>query len=89
MAKRRLAKAAASKPSARKATPWIFWAIAGGVGVIVVAVVAYLAFEAGRVPEVKVGRPAPDFTLKLLNGQSLALSSLKGRPVLLSFWAST
>jgi cytochrome oxidase Cu insertion factor (SCO1/SenC/PrrC family) len=89
MAKRKLARASASKPSSRKATPWIFWAIAGGVGVVIVAVVAYLAFEAGRVPEVKVGKSAPDFTLKLFNGQSVTLSGLKGRPVLLNFWSST
>jgi hypothetical protein len=89
MAKRKLAKASASKPSSRKKTPWIFWVIAGGVGVVIVAVIAYLAFEAGRAPEVKVGKPAPDFTLTLFNGQGVTLSSLKGRPVLLNFWAST
>ncbi len=89
MAKRRLAKASASKPSARKATPWIFWAIAGGVGVVIVGVVAYFAFVGGQVPEAKVGKPAPDFALSLFNGQSVTLSSLKGRPVLLNFWASS
>ena len=89
MAKRKLAKASANKPSSRKTTPWIFWAIAGGVGVVLVAVVAYLYFEAGRAPEIRVGKPAPDFTLSLFNGQSVTLSSLKGRPVLLNFWSST
>lgn len=67
----------------------MFWGIAAAVGVIIAGVVGYLAIEAGRIPEVKVGRPAPDFTLKLFNGQSVALSSLKGRPVLLNFWSST
>ncbi len=37
----------------------------------------------------RVGRPAPDFTLRLLNGESVTLSSLKGKPVLVNFWAST
>jgi len=32
--------------------------------------------------------PAPDFTLELLDGQSLTLSDLKGKVVLIDFWAS-
>lgn len=35
-----------------------------------------------------VGDPAPDFTLKTLDGQTVRLSSLKGSVVLLDFWAS-
>jgi thiol-disulfide isomerase/thioredoxin len=35
-----------------------------------------------------VGRPAPDFTLPLFSGGTLALHSLKGKPVVLNFWAS-
>jgi len=35
-----------------------------------------------------VGRPAPDFTLPLFSGGMLRLHSLKGKPVLLNFWAS-
>jgi peroxiredoxin len=31
---------------------------------------------------------APDFTLSDLNGQSVSLNALRGRPVLLNFWAS-
>jgi peroxiredoxin len=55
--------------------------IAGGA-------VGYFAFW--REPETaRVGQPAPDFTLRLLNGESITLSSLKGRPVLINFWHST
>jgi cytochrome c biogenesis protein CcmG/thiol:disulfide interchange protein DsbE len=32
--------------------------------------------------------PAPDFMLPDLNGQSVSLSALRGRPVLLNFWAT-
>ncbi|MYJ55418.1 MAG: TlpA family protein disulfide reductase, partial [Rhodothermaceae bacterium] len=39
------------------------------------------------IPGVSV-RPAPDFALKTLEGDSLQLSSLKGRTVLLNFWAT-
>ena len=35
-----------------------------------------------------VGKQAPDFTLPTPDGQSLALSSLKGKYVLVDFWAS-
>lgn len=34
------------------------------------------------------GNYAPDFTLKDLNGQSVQLSSLKGKVVLVNFWAT-
>ncbi|MFA7179452.1 MAG: TlpA disulfide reductase family protein [Dehalococcoidales bacterium] len=36
---------------------------------------------------ISAGNPAPDFELPLLDGESIALSSLQGRPVLLNFWA--
>lgn len=35
-----------------------------------------------------VGQPAPDFSLEDLNGKQLALSSLKGKYVVLDFWGS-
>lgn len=35
-----------------------------------------------------VGKPAPEFTLQSLDGKDVALSSLKGKPVLLDFWAT-
>lgn len=35
-----------------------------------------------------VGQPAPDFTLPQVDGTPLALSSLKGKLVLVDFWAS-
>lgn len=34
------------------------------------------------------GRPAPDFTLRDLDGQSVSLSQFRGKAVLLDFWAS-
>jgi thiol-disulfide isomerase/thioredoxin len=34
------------------------------------------------------GRPAPDFTLPDLNGNEVSLSSFKGKPLLINFWAT-
>ncbi len=35
-----------------------------------------------------IGRPAPDFTLILFNGGSISVKDLRGKAVLLNFWAS-
>jgi len=39
-------------------------------------------------PAAVVGAPAPDFVLTDLNGQTLQLSDLQGKVVLLNFWAT-
>ena len=40
----------------------------------------------GHGPE--IGKLAPDFTLNDLDGQEVSLSGLRGKPVLLNFWAT-
>ncbi|GAA5512976.1 thiol-disulfide oxidoreductase ResA [Deinococcus carri] len=35
-----------------------------------------------------IGKPAPEFTLQSLDGTRVSLATLKGRPVVLNFWAS-
>jgi thiol-disulfide isomerase/thioredoxin len=42
----------------------------------------------GSVPSAAVDQPAPDFELETLSGESLRLSELRGRPVLINFWAT-
>src|SRR5205814_9412121 len=37
---------------------------------------------------VQVGKPAPAFTLQDVDGHRVSLSGLKGKPVLISFWAT-
>jgi thiol-disulfide isomerase/thioredoxin/outer membrane lipoprotein-sorting protein len=39
-------------------------------------------------PESLTGKPAPDFTLRDLDGREVQLSALRGKPVLLDFWAT-
>ncbi len=42
----------------------------------------------GSAAELKEGKPAPDFSLKDLNGKTVRLSAFKGKsPVLLDFFA--
>lgn len=37
---------------------------------------------------VKIGTPAPDFTLKDTTGKTVTLSSFKGKTVILNFWST-
>jgi peroxiredoxin len=39
-------------------------------------------------PAPAVGHPAPDFTLTTLTGETFTLSELRGKPVVLNFWAT-
>jgi thiol-disulfide isomerase/thioredoxin len=36
----------------------------------------------------RIGAPAPDFSVENVSGASLALSDLRGQPVIVNFWAS-
>lgn len=46
------------------------------------------AYADAEGPEARTGEPAPDFRLALEDGRGLSLSDLKGRPVLINFWAT-
>ena len=68
------------------------------LALVVVAVVAaamlYFGFhmsrrpDAGRTPRNAKVTAAPDFTLESLDGKSMRLSDLRGKAVLLNFWAT-
>jgi cytochrome oxidase Cu insertion factor (SCO1/SenC/PrrC family) len=89
MGKRRLTRPTSVKETRRTRSRWVTWAVIGGLVLVVVGgIVAYLMTQ-GPAQMARTGRPAPDFTLRLLNGQNVALSSLQGRPVLVNFWHST
>lgn len=70
------------------------------VSLVVVAFVCFLSWDFRRVAlppapvgtavkvGFKVGESAPDFELRSLDGRTARLSNLRGKPVLLNFWAT-
>jgi peroxiredoxin len=46
------------------------------------------ASKAAENGKAAIGQPAPDFTLKAVDGRSISLSSLRGKVVLVNFWAT-
>jgi cytochrome c biogenesis protein CcmG, thiol:disulfide interchange protein DsbE len=70
---------------------WTLFSIA-----ILVVSAAWIAFSApapgaitnGQIPAPRQGFLAPDFTLPDAQGNPVQLSALRGKPVLLNFWAS-
>jgi cytochrome c biogenesis protein CcmG/thiol:disulfide interchange protein DsbE len=92
MGKRRLIKSPSAKEKRRAKGQWTTWVLIGGAVAILGVIAALVLTQSGPNPtsgKAHVGDPAPDFTLRLLNGENVALASLKGKPVLLNFWAST
>ncbi|MFZ0805567.1 MAG: TlpA disulfide reductase family protein [Candidatus Sulfotelmatobacter sp.] len=66
---------------------------------VVIAVMLYFGYHQARrsasaggsdgsFSGITISKPAPDFTLESLNGQNLRLSDLRGKAVLLNFWAT-
>jgi peroxiredoxin len=51
-------------------------------------VVLALAACSGAQPAARLGSPAPDFTLPTADGGTVRLADLKGKPVLINFWAT-
>lgn len=58
------------------------------VATVVTLGVAGLGGACGSTEAPKVGALAPDFTLPVLDGQSVSLSDLRGKAVVLNFWAT-
>jgi cytochrome c biogenesis protein CcmG/thiol:disulfide interchange protein DsbE len=59
---------------------------------IAIPLVVFLALGFGHNPEViespLIGKPAPEFVLRDFSGGAVDFASLRGKPVVLNFWAS-
>jgi len=59
------------------------------VGVPLVAVLAYgFTRDPREIPSPLIGRPAPPFSIELMDGRQVSLADLRGKVVFLNFWAS-
>jgi peroxiredoxin len=63
----------------------IRWAVV--FGILLVALLAVFSYQRERATG-RVGFPAPDFTLRDLNGRPVRLSGLRGKVVFLNIWAT-
>ncbi len=63
-----------------------------GLGILLVALLLYFALfsqtQVSKTAGVSVGKPAPNFTLRTLEGKEVSLSDLRGKIVLVNFWAT-
>ncbi len=62
---------------------WVRWGV--DLAVATVLFMAVMAWQARHLPG--AGTPAPDFQLRTLSGEQVRLSELRGKPVVLAFWA--
>lgn len=56
----------------------------------ILGVILYGGFgkDPRAVPSMLVNRPAPDFSLETTDGETIRLSELRGKPVILNFWST-
>ena len=67
--------------------PWLKRLIPSPVTAVLLIAIIWLWFHPPATLTA-VNQPAPDVTVRLLNGQQLALASLRGQVVLVNFWAT-
>jgi cytochrome c biogenesis protein CcmG/thiol:disulfide interchange protein DsbE len=70
----------------------INWPVLVGGAAVLLPLVAILASGFGKdphyIPVATVGKPAADFALQDLDGNTVKLSELRGHPVVLNFWST-
>ncbi len=57
------------------------------IGLMALGIVGGPSAAGGAVAPL-TGKPAPEFTVMLMDGRVVSLKDLRGKPVLLNFWAS-
>ncbi|TMC12812.1 MAG: redoxin domain-containing protein [Chloroflexi bacterium] len=63
-------------------------AAAAGAAVLVTALAWGLVHPASKPPDAVLGKVAPNLVVQGIGGTSASLDALRGRPVVLNFWAS-
>jgi cytochrome c biogenesis protein CcmG/thiol:disulfide interchange protein DsbE len=68
---------------------WKRLALTFGIGLPLLAILAYgFTRDPREIPSPLIGRLAPPFTLRLMDGSEVKLADLRGKVVFLNFWAS-
>jgi len=77
------------------ATSSLRWLIFGTLALAIAGLMGLMGWAlatkapiTGRSGMMRVGLPAPDFSVQLFDGSEISLSELKGSPLLINFWAS-
>ncbi len=58
-------------------------------GFVVLVIGGYFWLPSQLEPDVAIGSASPDVSVTTIDGEELALASLRGKVVLLEFWGST
>ena len=62
--------------------------VAAVLPVILLLLLGTMLLVRGSGSPTEIGKVAPDFSLTTLDGESISLAELRGRPVIVNFWAS-
>ncbi len=77
-----------AEPPSGRIWRWGKWAIPLSVVPLLILLAYGFRTDPRAIPSPLVGRPAPRFSLALFDGGSLSLERLKGKVVVVNFWAS-
>lgn len=85
----KLAAAGRSASTAGQRPAWKRWATGVSMGIASLLILLLMLIpRSGADTTLQVGQPAPEFELTTLEGETVRLSALKGRPVVVNFWAT-
>lgn len=73
-------------PPARKGPK--IWTLLGWIGLFALLSIVALGLASKQQGPVATGKPAPDFTLTTFEGEQIKLAELRGKVVVVNFWAS-